>query len=62
MSKESEALEEARYWFLVSDVVDFMELLGKDKVFDDLSYLYDQRTKIVQKRKEAYQDFDDVPF
>ena len=56
-----QACEEGRYWFCLTDVVDYMEMLGKDKVFEDLSGLLAQRQKFEEKKKKPI-DFEDLPF
>lgn len=58
---QEQALEEGRYWFCLTDVVDYMELLGQDKVFEDLSDLFKQRNKFVSANKSKI-DLEDVPF
>ena len=58
---EQQAYEEGRYWFCLTDVVDYMEIVGKEKVFDDLSDLFNQRQKFDQKRVSKV-DLDDIPF
>ena len=56
-----QACEEGRYWFCLTDVVDYMEMLGKDKVFEDLSGLLAQREKFNETKKKPI-DFEDLPF
>ncbi len=58
---EQQAYEEGRYWFCLTDVVDYMEIVGKEKVFDDLSDLFNQRQKFDQKRVSKV-NLDDIPF
>ena len=58
---EQQAYEEGRYWFCLTDVVDYMEIVGKDKVFEDLSDLFNQRQKFEKKRKSDI-NLDDIPF
>lgn len=58
---QEQALEEGRYWFCLTDVVDYMELLGEEKVFQDLSDLFAQRNKFVAANKDK-PDFEDLPF
>lgn len=58
---EQQAYEEGRYWFCLTDVVDYMEIVGKEKVFEDLSDLFNQRQKFDQKRVSKV-NLDDIPF
>ena len=58
---QEQALEEGRYWFCLTDVVDYMELLGQEKVFEDLSDLFKQRNKFEQAKRKPV-DFEDLPF
>ena len=58
---EQQAYEEGRYWFCLTDVVDYMEIVGKDKVFEDLSDLFNQRQKFDKKRVSKV-NLDDIPF
>ncbi len=46
---QEQALEEGRYWFCLTDVVDYMEIVGSEKVFKDLSDLLQQRQSIPNK-------------
>lgn len=43
---EQQAYEDGRYWFCLCDVVDYMEIVGSEKVFKDLSDLLQQRQSI----------------
>ena len=58
---EQQAYEEGRYWFCLTDVVDYMEIVGKEKVFEDLSDLFTQRQKFEKKRNSDI-NLDDIPF
>ena len=58
---EQQAYEEGRYWFCLTDVVDYMEIVGKEKVFEDLSDLFNQRQKFDKKRVSKV-NLDDIPF
>jgi len=58
---EQQAYEEGRYWFCLNDVVDYMEIVGQDKVFADLSDLFNQRQKFDTKYKSKI-NLDDIPF
>jgi len=58
---EQQAMEEGRYWFCLQDVVDYMELVGEEKVFNDLSDLFLQRNKFIAKHQSKI-DLEDIPF
>jgi prophage antirepressor-like protein len=53
---EQQAYEEGRYWFCLTDVVDYMEIHGRDKVFSDLDSLFEQRQQINTTRSEIAKD------
>lgn len=53
---EQQAYEEGRYWFCLTDVVDYMEIVGREKVFSDLYSLFEQRQQINTKRSEIAKD------
>lgn len=58
---EQQAYEEGRYWFCLSDVVDYMEINGPEMVFKDLTDLFEQRQNINNARKQKI-DLEDIPF
>ena len=59
--EDQQAMEEARYWFCLNEVVDYVHYFGAQKVVDDILELADMRKEIEDKRKQP-QEFDDVPF
>jgi len=61
---EQQAYEEGRYWFCLTDVVDYMEIVGQEKVFEDLSDLFKQRHQFAATKKKLTNTIneEDIPF
>lgn len=55
-----QAQEEAHYWFALTDVVSYMDVIGVEKVLIDIAILLQERKAIKQKREEK--DIDDIRF
>lgn len=58
---EQKLQEEARYWFVLNDITDYVIMYGSTKVFKDIFELIEQRNDI-ERRKQMTQEFADVPF